>query len=116
MPFLESGFVQSRRRSLWANFWHYIYLLPSLGSGMLFAVRPRRSYAQVLSTGVLSPESLENRRRRERLLFYHLADLTNPDHYPWEHLEACPGLPDVSFRLRADAPRSRRCWEEDCAN
>eukprot|EP00971_Amphidinium_carterae_P223265 4430136-Amphidinium_carterae.2 len=34
--------------------------------------------------------SLENGCRRERLLFYHLACLDNPDSYPWQHLEQCP--------------------------
>eukprot|EP00971_Amphidinium_carterae_P232204 4607918-Amphidinium_carterae.1 len=41
---------------------------------------------------------------RQRVLFYHLADLPNPDHYPWTHVEGCPGVPDVSFRLRKDQP------------
>eukprot|EP00971_Amphidinium_carterae_P181601 3602866-Amphidinium_carterae.1 len=84
MPFFESGSpLQPRRRSLWAHFWHYVYSFPfSWGCGMLFAVRPRRTYAEILSTAVPTTESLENRRRRERLLFYYLADVTNPDHYP----------------------------------
>eukprot|EP00971_Amphidinium_carterae_P079115 1565352-Amphidinium_carterae.1 len=54
---------------------------------MLFAVRPRRTYAEILSTAMPQTESLEDRRRRERLLFYYLADVTNPDHYPWEHYD-----------------------------
>eukprot|EP00971_Amphidinium_carterae_P306274 6086690-Amphidinium_carterae.1 len=85
MPFFESGSsLSSRRRSLWAHFWHYVYFLPFWGSGLLFAVRPRRSYAEILATAIPTAESLENRRRRERLLFYYLADVTNPDHYPWD--------------------------------
>eukprot|EP00971_Amphidinium_carterae_P262033 5197568-Amphidinium_carterae.1 len=52
----------------------------------------------------------------ERLLFFYLAELPNPDHYPCPHLESCPGLPDVSYRLRKDQPCSRHCWEVDCGN
>eukprot|EP00971_Amphidinium_carterae_P221072 4389122-Amphidinium_carterae.1 len=66
MPFFESGSsLLSRRRSLWARFWNYVYTLPFWGRGLLFAVRPRRSYAEILATAIPSAESLENRRRRE---------------------------------------------------
>eukprot|EP00971_Amphidinium_carterae_P340594 6479026-Amphidinium_carterae.4 len=118
MPIFASGSAPpSRTRSLWSRFWSYVYSIPfHWGCRALFAVPARRSYADILTAEVLSTESLENRRRRERLLFYYLADLPNPDHYPWPHLESCPGLPDVSFRLRKDQPRSRRCWEVDCGN
>eukprot|EP00971_Amphidinium_carterae_P333399 6468151-Amphidinium_carterae.1 len=99
-----------------SKFWQVVARLPQYWAvGDRSAVRQTKKYAQALQHAQ-EPESLEYRRRRERLLLLWLAGLDNLEHFPWPHLDGQPGLPDPHYRFRIDQPMSRNAWERKCSH